>query len=275
MVSKFTESQLGAMSPEEFRSIVRRGEWTIPTDRYKEKDISPCRGYADANLAIVPREYAFEFMLFCNRNPRPCPILDVTEPGDPEPKRVAPGADLRTDVPRYRVFQDGLVIDEPTDINKYWRDDLVAFVIGSSTSFDWSLVAANVQFKMLGVHSTNIQCVPAGRFHGTMAVTTRLFSTSHDAVRAVQISSRHLDVHGPPVHIGDPVAIGIEDLYHPDIFSLPEPVTPLEQGGVTMFWGCGVTPQIVALESKVPFMITHYPCHMFITNCLAEELAIL
>ncbi len=272
---RFTDSQLGAMNPAEFRSLVRQGEWTTSTDLYRGRDISACRGYADANLAIVPKDYAFEFLLFCQRNPRPCAVLDVTEPGDPHPKLVAPEADLRTDVPRYRVFQDGEIIDEPIDILKYWREDLVAFLIGSSTSFDWSLLAANVQFSQIGAFTTNIQCVPTGRFHGPMVVSARLLKTSYDAVRAVQISSRHLAVHGPPVHIGDPAAIGIKDLYQPDVFAFPEPATPQQRNEVVMFWGCGVTPQAAALESKIPFMITHSPSHMFKTDRLSEELTTL
>jgi uncharacterized protein YcsI (UPF0317 family) len=271
----FSESELAAMSPAEFRSLVRRGEWTTPTTRYKGKDITPCRGYAEANLAIVPKDYAFEFLLFCHRNPQPCALLDVTEPGDPHPKLVAPEADLRTDLPKYRVFQDGTLIDEPTDISSYWRDNLVAFVIGCSLSFDWALLAANIQFRLIGAYTTSIQCVPAGRFHGSMVVTIRLFKTSYDAVRAVQVSSRHLAVHGPPVHIGTLAAIGIRDIYHPDMFSLSEPIAPQQPGEVAMFWGCGITPQTVALESKVPFMITHCPGHMFVTDKLSEELAVL
>lgn len=272
---KFSESELAEMSPKDFRSLVRRGEWATPTIRYKEKDITPCRGYAEANLAIVPQDYAFEFLLFCRRNPQPCALLDVTEPGDPHPKLVAPEADLRTDLPRYRVFQDGALIDEPTDISNYWRDDLVAFLIGDSASFDWALIAANIQFRLTGAYVTNIPCVPAGRFHGPMVVTTRLFKTSYDAVRAIQVSSRHLAVHGPPVHIGDPAAIGIKDIYQPDMFSLSAPVAPQQPNEIVMHWGCGITPQTVALECKAPFMITHCPGHMFVTDRLAEELAVL
>ena len=128
---------------------------------------------------------------------------------------------------------------------------------------------------MTGAYVTNIQCVPAGRFHGPMVVTTRLFKTSHDAVRAVQISSRHRSMHGPPVHIGEPLAIGIKDIGQPDAWSLSGPIAPPQLNEVLMHWGCGVTPQKVAIACKTPFMITHYPAHMFITDRLAEELAIL
>jgi len=251
----FSESELAAMSPKDFRSLVRRGEWT-------DKTLPACRGYAQANLAIVPKDYAFEFLVFCHRNPRPFPVVDVTEPGDPHPKLVAPEADLRTDLPKYRVFQDGALIDEPTDISNYWREDLVAFVMPAGRSFDWSLRAANIQYRVTGWYVSSIQCVPAGRFHGPMAVTHRLFKTSYDAVRAVQITSRHLSMHGPPIHIGDPAIIGI---------SAPAPQEP---GEISMCWGCGVAKP-VALESKVPFMITHCPSYLFVTDRLSEELAVL
>ncbi|GAI18747.1 unnamed protein product, partial [marine sediment metagenome] len=261
----YSKEELAAMSPKEFRGIVRRGEWG-------ERSEGACRNYVVSNLAIVPKDYAFEFLLFCNRNPRPCPVIDVTEPGDPHPKLVAPEADLRTDLPKYRVFKDGQVIDEPIDITNYWRDDLVAFLLGCSHSFDWALRAANIHYRKIGAHTTTIPCLPAGRFHGPMQVSCRLVK-SYDASRAVQISSRYPFAHGAPVHIGDPAAIGIKDLYKPDRPKpLKKPITPLEPDEVAMFWGCGVTPQIVAVEAKVSFMITHFPGHMFITDRLLEEL---
>jgi len=267
-MAKYTKEQLLAMSPEEFRSLARRGE-VLDT-------VEVCRGYGQANLAILPKEYAFEFLLFCNRNPRPCPVLDVTEPGDPHPKLMAPEADLRTDVPKYRVFKDGELIDEPIDIIKYWRDDLVAFLLGCSRGFMWALKAANISWRRYGAYQTTIPCVPAGRFHGPMAVTPRAFYNTHDAVRAVQISSRHLLMHGPPIHIGDPKDIGIKDLGKPDPFNPHRPVTePPKPGEIVMYWGCGVTPQTVAMESKVAFIITHCPTYMFVMDQLSEELAVL
>jgi len=264
---KYSEKKLLEMSPREFRSLVRRGEWTEP-------NLTVCQGYAMANLAVVPQEYAFDFLLFCLRNSQPCGIIDVTEPGDPHPRFAAPEADLRTDLPRYRVFKDGECIDEPTDVVKYWRDDLVAFLIGCSGSFDWALQAANVKFRLIGAYESSIQCVPAGRFHGPMVISCRLVKNGHDAVRAVQISSRMRTTHGPPVHIGNPDYVGIRDLYHPDFYPF-EPGAPQKPDEIAMFWGCGITPQTVAIESKVPFMITHKGGHMFYTDRLSEELAIL
>jgi uncharacterized protein YcsI (UPF0317 family) len=258
---------LSAMSPQEFRSIVRHGEWTSPT-------VLACRGYVQANLAIVPKDWAFEFLLFCLRNPKPCPVIEVTEPGCPYPLTVAPTADLRKDVPKYRIFVNGKLEAEPTDITEYWRDDLVAFLLGCSHSFDWALRAANVRFRLIGAYTSNIPCTPAGRISGPMVVSCRLVKGTKDAVRAIQISSRLPAVHGSPLHIGDPTTIGIKDLYHPDVFAFPEPTAPQESDEIMLFWGCGVTPQKVALETKIPFMITHSPGHMFIVDQLVEEVSV-
>ena len=267
MVAKYIESDIENMTPQEFRSIVRSGEWTGPSLR-------ACRGYASTNLAIVPKEYAFDFLLFCYRNPRPCPILDVTEPGSPNPLLVAPDADLRTDLSRYRVHKDGHCIDEPTNINHYWRDDLVAFLIGCSGTFDWALRAANIQYRGIGGFKTNIPCISSGPFRGNMIVSGRLFETARDAVRAIQISSRYPAVHGAPVHIGDPAAIGIKDLSQPDQVTSPG-VAPPQPGDIAMFWGCGATLQEIAMAAKLPLMITHYSLSVFITDKLSEELAML
>jgi uncharacterized protein YcsI (UPF0317 family) len=276
-------AQFQKISPKDFRSLVRKGNWTGITlescQGYPHEDpaISEvCRNHVQTDLIVLPKEYAFEFLLFCNRNPRGGPIIDVTEPGDPEPKQAAPGADLRTDLPRYRVYKDGEVIDEPNDIIKYWRDDLVAFLIGVFESgCGAALEAAGISFRWYGTWPSTIACVPAGRISGRIMAAVRAFSNSHDAVRAIQIASRHLLMHGPPVHIGDPAEIGVKlgeaDPFHPDkpVLELPKP------GEVVMSFASGLTPGMAALESKVPFMITHYPCHMFLTDYFAEELAIL
>lgn len=264
----FSEKELLEMTPQEFRAIVKRGEYVGETT-------GVCRGFAQANLAVVPKDMAFDFLLFCNQNPRPCPVMDVTEPGDPHPKIMAPEADLRTDIPKYRVYRDGKLIAEPTDVMDYWRDDLVAFLLGCSIGFDWSLKAANIQYRLVGAYTTNISCVPAGPFRGPMVISSRIFKDSHDAIRAAQISSRLPMSHGKPVHIGDPSVIGIEDIYHPDVAAIEKPISPLKPGEVILHWGCGITPQAVAMKAKLPFMITHYPVNMFVTDRLSEELAVL
>lgn len=263
----FSDDELAAMSPKEFRRLVRRGKWTGRT-------VMACRGYTQVNLAVVPKDYAFEFLLFCNRNPKPCPVLDVTEPGSPHPPRIAPEADIRTDLPKYVVYVDGKLEAEPTDITDYWRDDLVGFLMGCSLSFDWLLRVNNIHFRMLGAFSTNISCLPAGRLSAHMVVSCRLVKAG-DVVRTVQISSRYPLVHGAPIHIGDPGAIGVKDLRHPDMSRgrVGETYAPPEPDEIALFWGCGVTPQAVAMESKIPFMITH--CWPLVTDLPVEEIAIL
>ena len=264
---ELSDDELAGMTPNEFRNIVRKGEWT-------SANTMACRGYAHANLAIVPEDFAFEFSLFCFRNPRACPLVDITEPGNPHPPLMAPEADLRTDLPRYRVFENGQPIDDPTDILAYWRDDLVAFLIGCSVSFDWILRDANVEFRPIGAFTSNIACISAGRFHGHVVVSGRLVKGVQNVVRIVQISSRYLSAHGPPLHIGDPTSVGISNPYHPDITSF-DVITPRQPDEMFMFFGCGITPQAVALESRVPFMITHLGNHMFVTDRRSEELAVL
>jgi len=266
-VTEYATTDLEQMTPKEYRSIVRRGEFTGSVLR-------ACRGYVMADVAIVPKEYAFAFFLFCHRNPRVCGVLDVTEPGSPHPLSVAPDADLRTDLIRYQIYKDGKVVDEPTDITDYWRDDLVAFLNGCSGSFDWSLQASNVHYRTIGAYRTNIRCVPAGPFRGNMVVSCRLFESAHDALRAIQITSRHLLVHGPPVHVGDPTLIGIEDLNRPEM-SLVEEVAPQQPKEIPLFWACGGTLRNIAREAKLPFMIVNYPGGGFVTDKPSEELAIL
>ena len=238
--------------------------------------LGACRGYAAADLIIVPKEYAFDFLLFCHRNPQLCPVLDVTDPGSPNPLLVAPNADLRTDLPRYQVYKEGQIIDEPTDIKDYWRDDLVAFLIGCSSTSSWSLKASNIHYRNIGGYTTTIPCILSGSFHGNMAASCKLFESTHDAVRAVQISSRHLLAHGAPVHIGAPASIGIKDLSQPDREFFSEQIAPQRPGEVAMFWGAGAsTLRKLAIETRFPFMIVDYPKSVFITDKIAEEIAII
>jgi uncharacterized protein YcsI (UPF0317 family) len=230
-------------------------------------------GYVHANLVIVPRDLAFDFLLFCQRNPKPCPLLDVTEPGDPEPRGVASGADLRTDLPAYRVFRHGELVDEPADVTGYWRDDLVAFVIGCSFTFENALLQSGVPVRHVEqncnvpMYRTNIPCRPAGAFRGPMVVSMRPLTPAR-AVRAAQICARFPRAHGTPVHFGDPAAIGIADLARPD-FGDPVDVRP---GEVPVFWACGVTPQAVVMTAKPEFVITHKPGHMFLTDLKDTDL---
>lgn len=232
-------------------------------------------GFVQANLVVLPKDWAFDFMLFCHRNPKPCPLLDLTEPGDPVPRAVAPGADLRTDLPAYRVWKYGELVEEPTDVTPHWRDNLVAFVIGCSFTFENALIEAGVPVRHIeqGVnvpmYRTNIDCKPAGRFAGPMVVSMRPL-TAEQAIRATNICAKYPLAHGAPVHFGDPAAIGIADVAKPD-FGDPVEIRP---GETPVFWACGVTPQAVLMRAKPPFAITHKPGHMFLTDLRDRDLEV-
>jgi uncharacterized protein YcsI (UPF0317 family) len=251
-------------SAADLRALARRGEWRGTTGGH-------CPAYQQTNVVILPQEAAAEFAAFCTRNPRPCPITEIMPPGDPEPIRSAPGADLRTDVPGYRVYRKGELAERQSDIRDLWRDDLVAFLLGCSLTFEHALVEAGVPLRnverdtMISMFVSNLACVPAGRFHGPMVVTMRPIAEAQvDLVR--ELSSRYPHAHGAPVHIGDPQAIGIADLSRPD-YGDPVPIYASE---VPVFWGCGVTPQAVAEKARVEFMITHEPGQMFLTDLPRE-----
>ncbi len=255
--------------PRDARTIFRRGEWTQQTGGL-------CMGYAQANLAIVPQDVAFDFLLFCQRNPKPCPLLEVLDTGDPTIHTAAAGADIRTDLPKYRVYIDGELTDEPTDITQYWRDDLVAFLLGCSHSFEDALMKAGVPMRHIEAgcsacaYNTNVPCTPAGIFQGPLVVSGRPMPPDK-AVKAVQVTSRYPWVHGAPVHIGDPQAIGIKDFLKPDYGAPPLP----QPGDIPVFWACGVTPQIAAEQARPPLCITHMPGCMVITDLLNSRLAVL
>jgi uncharacterized protein YcsI (UPF0317 family) len=248
------------------RRHARNGELTTPTPGL-------ALGYVQANLVVVPRELAFDFLLFCHRNPKPCPLLDVTEPGSPEPRLVAPGADLRTDVPAYRVWRHGELIEEPRDLERWWRDDLVGFLLGCSFTFESALLQAGVPVRHIEagcnvpMYRTNIACQPAGVFRGPMVVSMRPL-TPAQTVKAVEVCSRFPRAHGVPVHFGDPAAIGIRDINRPDFGDAVE----IRSGEVPVFWACGVTPQAVAMEVKPPLLITHRPGCMFVTDLRDTDL---
>lgn len=232
-------------------------------------------GFAQANLVILPRDLAGDFLLFCQRNPKPCPLLDVTAPGSFTPARAAPEGDLRTDLPKYRLWRDGRLVEELTDIRALWRDDFVSFVIGCSFTFEAALLRANLPVRHieLGVnvpmYRTNIACQPAGVFHGPLVVSMRPLKPA-DAVRAVQITSRYPAVHGAPVHLGLPDQLGIADISRPDFGD----AVPVSADELPVFWACGVTPQAVAMAAKPALMITHSPGCMFVTDLRDEELAV-
>ena len=225
-----------------------------------------CAGYAQANLIAVPEDLAADLRRFAELNPKPCPLLDVTAPGEVT-TTLADGADLRTDLPGYRIFEHGRCVAEVTDATGYWRDDLVAFLVGCSFTFEAALVAAGVPVRHLveGVnvpmYRTNRACAPAGRLAGPLVVSMRPIPAGLVAT-AVEVTGRYPAVHGAPVHAGDPAVLGIADLAVPD-FGDPVTVAP---GDVPVFWACGVTPQAVVMASRPPFAIAHAPGHMFVTD---------
>lgn len=251
---------------EQVRAACRAGVYTGPTPGL-------ALGFVQANLVILPRDWAFDFLLFCQRNPKPCPVLDVTEPGSPEARLVAPGSDLRTDLPAYRVWRNGELVEEPNEITSHWRDDLVSFVIGCSFTFENALMAAGVPVRHIEqganvpMYRTNIDCKPAGRFSGPLVVSMRPLLPAQ-AVKATQVCSRFPRAHGAPVHIGDPGAIGISDIAQPDFGDAVE----VRAGELPVFWACGVTPQAAVMSAKPPLAITHKPGHMFLTDLKDTEL---
>ena len=256
-------------APDDVRQLIRSGSLVQPTS-----GIAP--GYVQANLAILPRDLAFDFLLFCQRNPKPCPLLEVVEAGDVEPTQFAPGADLRTDVPLYRIYEYGEMTAEVEDISEFWRDDLVSFLLGCSFSFESALTRAGIPLRHIeretnvSMFITDIPATSAGVFNGPTVVSMRPIR-QEQVVRAVQVTSRFPAVHGAPLHVGDPTAIGIDDIMQPD-FGDP---TEIRSGEVPVFWACGVTPQAAAMASRPPMMITHSPGYMFITDKKDEDLAVL
>lgn len=255
--------------PAELRQLIRNGKLVQPTG-----GMAP--GHVQANLAILPRDTAFDFLLFCQRNPKPCPLLEVVEAGSTEPRVMAPGADLRTDLGLYKVYEYGEMVAEVEDVSEFWRDDLVSFLLGCSFSFEAALLETGISLPHIGrgtnvsMFITDVQTTPAGLFSGPMVVSMRAIPRDK-LVRAVQVTSRFPAVHGAPVHIGDPEAIGIRDVTTPD---LGDP-TDFHDDDVPVFWACGVTPQAVAMNSKPPLMITHSPGHMFITDKTDDDVAVL
>ena len=248
------------MTPREVRMKIRNGEITTQTS-------GMCNGYAQANLCILPKKYAYDFLLFASRNPTSCPILEVLDEGSRYTRYMADHADIATDIPKYRIYQNGVLTEEVTDISAYWQDDFVSFLIGCSFSFEGELLDAEVpirhieQGRNVPMFLTNITCEPAGIFHGNMVVSMRPIPYGQ-VVRAVTATAAMPKVHGAPVHIGDPALIGIADITKPDFGDSVE----IHEGDVPVFWPCGVTPQAAIMAAKPELAITHAPGHMFLTD---------
>lgn len=249
------------------RLAIRRGEYTGPT-----AGIAP--GLVQANLAILPRALADDFFRFCHFNPKPCPVLAVSEPGDPRLPSLGEDVDIRTDLPRYRLWRNGEMVAEVADLKQVWRADLVAFLIGCSFSFEEALIEAGIPLRHIDngtnvpMYRTNIETAPAGPFRGPLVVSMRPMKPA-DAIRAVQITSRFPAVHGAPVHIGKPEMIGIKDVMQPDY---GDAVT-VHDDELPVFWACGVTPQSVIAAMQPDFSVTHAPGHMLVTDLRNSSLA--
>jgi uncharacterized protein YcsI (UPF0317 family) len=249
------------------RRRIRAGDFTGPT-------AGLAAGNVQANLVILPQALAHDFLRFAQANPKPCPVLAVSDPGDPRLPGLGADLDLRTDLPRYRLWRRGELVEEPTDLHQLWRDDLVSFALGCSFSFEQALIEDGIELRHMTcgsnvpMYRTNIRCEPAGPFAGPLVVSMRPLKP-HDAIRAIQITSRFPSVHGAPVHIGLPEVIGITDLAKPDYGD----AVPIEREELPVFWACGVTPQAVIAEARPDFCITHAPGSMLITDLINSKLA--
>ena len=257
-----------ATDPREVRRHIRTGD-------YRGHTGALAKGYVQANLAILPEAYADEFLRFCQRNPKPCPLLAMSEPGDPRLPELAQDLDIRTDLSSYRVFRDGEYDGDVVSIEDLWRDDFVVFALGCSFSFEEPLVDAGLRLRhwedgsVCPMFLTDIDCAPAGRFSGKMVVSMRPF-TPADAIKAVQITSRYPRVHGAPVHLGMPELIGVEDIGR--AWQGDDPRLAPDQ--MPVFWACGVTPQVAVRSARPPLAITHTPAHMLVTDRRNASLAV-
>lgn len=270
LTSSTTAPRTPPLTPAELRARIRAGE-------HRDHTSGLCPGFVQANVAILPRDWAAEFLHFCQLNPKPCPLLAMAaRPGDFHLEGIGDDFDIRTDLPRYRLWTDGLLTAEVDDIRDLWSRELVTFLLGCSFSFEEALLADGLEIRNISegrnvpMYNTNIRCYPAGRLHGNMVVSMRPFQPA-DAIRMIQICSRFPSVHGAPVHFGDPAAIGIPDLSQPDY---GEAVT-VYPGEYPVFTACGVTPQAAIMAAKPPFCITHSPGCMAVTDLRNSRLAVL
>ncbi|CCM79843.1 putative hydro-lyase [Rhizobium mesoamericanum] len=255
-------------SARQVRLMARTGVLSGPTANL-------AAGFVQSNLAILPRDLAYDFLLFCQRNPKPCPLLGVSEPGSTSINGLGADLDIRTDVPRYRVWEKGVLVDEPQDVTGVWREDLVTFAIGCSFSFEEALLAAGVPVRHIEegrnvpMFRSSIETAPSGVFSGPLVVSMRPM-LPEDAIKAVQITGRFPSVHGAPIHLGDPEFIGISDIANPDY---GDAVT-IRPGEIPVFWACGVTPQAAIAGAMPEISITHAPGHMLVTDMLNIKLSV-
>ena len=259
--NSLSRTDLEGLSGAQVRQVIREGRWTGTSKRH-------ALGREQANVVILREQYALDFMRFCQRNPKPLFLIEVTNTGDPEPKMSAPGADIRTDVAAYRVYRNGKATEDLADIRHLWRDDHVAFLTGCNLSVDQVMIEAKIPLPHLisetgwpSQYVSNIACQPAGIFSGPLVVSMRPIQKDL-LVTVIELSSRFPRSHGAPLHIGDPAAIGIDDL---NMVTWGKP-NVIGQDEVPVFWACGITAQAVACKIGIPEMITHKPGHMFVTD---------
>jgi len=257
------------MTPQQLRHRIRCGEFEANTS-------GQCPGFVQGNVVILPADWASDFLQFCQFNPRPCPLIGMSRAGETSLPDLAEDLDIRTDIPRYRLFRHGKLVEEMSDIRGHWRDDLVTFVLGCSFSFEEALLADGLEVRNISegvnvpMYRTHIPCRSAGHFTGNMVVSMRPMLAA-DAIRAIQICSRFPSVHGAPIHLGDPAQIGVKDLAKPDF---GDAVT-IRPGELPVFWACGVTPQVALEQAKPPLCITHSPGCMLVTDLPNSKLAVL
>lgn len=258
---------MGVASVQEIRTAIARGEWRKPT-----AGVAP--GYTQANVVILPQKYAFDFLLFCTRNERPCPVIDVAEAGIVAPPLAGPGADIRSDIPRYRIYRYGQLAEEVVHIRDHFTDDMVTFLLGCSFTFEQDLLDHGIPVRHIELgrnvpmYITNRECQPAGVFSGPMVVSMRPIPEALVG-QASAITAKYRRAHGAPIHVGDPAGLGIADLQRVDFGDAPE----IRAGEVPVFWACGVTPQMALQRAKPDLVITHAPGYMFITDIRDKDLA--
>ncbi|WP_280461431.1 D-glutamate cyclase family protein [Nocardia carnea] len=247
--------------PRELRKRIVRGEWTTPTAGILDD-------YQQANLVVIPDSAAADFRKYCAANPDVCPLLATTDPGDPLLTYDACTVDLRTALPRYRVWRNGALVAEPADILDHWRDDAVAFALGCSHTFDAPLrrIGVPVPRSAPPVYVTDRPTTPAGIFGGPLAVSMRPVPESLIAA-AVELTARYPTGHGAPVQIGSAAELGIADLSTPD-FGV---YAGVPDGCVPVFWACGVTPQMALPDLGLDYAITHFAGHMLVLDTLLDE----
>jgi uncharacterized protein YcsI (UPF0317 family) len=253
-------------APNRVRKLISEEKITGPTS-------GMCNGFAQANLVILPKKYSDDFKRFANLNSKACPVLEILEAGEKHTKYLANNANIASELPKYRIYKNGAFHLETTNIESYWQDDFVSFLIGCSFTFEAALMASGIEVRHIAMnrnvpmYKTNIMTVPAGRFSGPIVVSMR--PIRKDQIdQTIAITSEFPEVHGAPIHIGNPLEIGISDLNSPDYGD----AVSINEDEIPVFWACGVTPQAAVENAKPEWMITHAPGHMFIADLKNESL---